>query len=81
VARSNVEVVTTSFQHFVESGEMQGIGSRVLVLGRMKARGASGVAVERDDGIVYELREGQIVRLDYFNDQSLARTAIDAASA
>jgi ketosteroid isomerase-like protein len=127
VAQSNVAVVASSLQHFIESGEVlwelvaddvevhdhdmfdagqyfghdgfarwlqdwadawaewtmevqdvREIGSRVLLLGRMKARGASGARAERDDAIVYELRDGQITRLDYFNDQ---RTAIEAASA
>jgi hypothetical protein len=35
----------------------------------VKARSATGISVERDDGIFYGLRKGQVVRLDSFNDQ------------
>jgi ketosteroid isomerase-like protein len=59
--------------------EIQEAGNRVLLLGRMKARGASGVRVERDDGIVYEVRDGRVIRLDYFNDQRLARAFVGVA--
>jgi ketosteroid isomerase-like protein len=60
----------------IDVHEVVEVDNRVLLLGTMKARGASGVSVERDDGIVYELSNGQVVRLDYFNDQRLARAAI-----
>jgi hypothetical protein len=38
----------------------------------VKATGHSGVSVERDDAIVYTLRENQLVRLDYYNNRSQA---------
>jgi ketosteroid isomerase-like protein len=50
---------------------------RVLTLHRMKATGsASGIEVDRLDGAVYTLADGDIVRIDYFNDQ---RQALEAA--
>ncbi len=50
---------------------------RVVVLHRMRATGsASGIEVDRLDGVVYTLAQGAIVRIDYFNDQG---QALDAA--
>ena len=49
----------------------------VIALFRTVARGkGSGIEIERDDAIVYRLQDGQIVRLEYFNDQA---EALDAA--
>ena len=49
----------------------------VIALFRIVARGAhSGLELERDDAIVYRIRDGKIVRIEYFNDQ---RQALDAA--
>lgn len=51
--------------------------NRVVALFRMRATGrASGVEVERLDGLTYTLAEGSIIRMDYFNEQ---RQAIEAA--
>ncbi len=48
----------------------------VLVLLRLHARGkASGIELEREDGIVYRLRDEKVVRIDYFNDRAEARRA------
>lgn len=47
---------------------------RVLALVTMRATGrGSAVSVEREDAILYEVRDGLIVRLDYYNDPSRAR--------
>jgi ketosteroid isomerase-like protein len=52
-------------------------GESVVALIRMKATGAgSGVAVERQDAMVFNVRDGKIVRLDYYNDQELARETV-----
>src|SRR5206468_1006403 len=49
---------------------------RVVALVRMRATGrGSAVSVEREDAIVYELRDGLIARLDYYNDRSRALAA------
>jgi ketosteroid isomerase-like protein len=58
-------------EELIEAGE-----GRVLVLVRMRATGReSTVTVERDDAILYELCEGLILRLDYFNDRTRALAA------
>ena len=54
-------------------------GNYVVVVGRVTATGrGSGVNLDRQDGIVYELRSGKIVRIDYFNsrDQALAAAGL-----
>lgn len=49
----------------------------VIALFRVVARARhTGIELERDDAIVYRIRGGKIVRLDYFNDQG---AALDAA--
>ena len=51
-------------------------GGTVVVLLRMRATGrGSSVSVERDDAIVYELRDGLVARLDYYNDRAQALAA------
>ncbi len=53
------------------------VGERVVSLFRIRAVGAgSGVPVERGDAIVWTFRDGQLLRLDYFNDQSQALEAV-----
>jgi ketosteroid isomerase-like protein len=48
----------------------------VIALFRMFAKGAhSGLELERDDAIVYRIRGGRIVRIEYFNDQARALEA------
>jgi ketosteroid isomerase-like protein len=47
----------------------------VVIIGDVKVKGrSSGIEVERQDGIVYRLRDGKIARVDYFNtrDETLA---------
>ena len=66
---------TMRAERFVDAGEC------VVVIVQMKATGvASGIEIERQDGIVYRLREGRIVRLDYFNsaEQALAAAGLTA---
>jgi ketosteroid isomerase-like protein len=61
----------TNAEELIEAGE-----GRVLVLLRVRATGReSAVTVERDDAVLYELRDGLIVRLDYFNDRTRALAA------
>ena len=41
-----------------------------IALFRIIAKGkGSGIEIERHDAIVYEVRNGKIERLEYFNDQ------------
>jgi ketosteroid isomerase-like protein len=44
---------------------------------RLITKGAhSGLELERQDAITYRIRDGKIVRTEYFNDQALAREAV-----
>jgi ketosteroid isomerase-like protein len=55
-------------------------GERVVVVAKMHARGrGSGVEVDRQDALLYELRDGLIVRIDYFNNkgEALAAAGLD----
>jgi ketosteroid isomerase-like protein len=52
-------------------------GDQVIALFRMIARGGhSGMELERDDAITYRVRDGKIVRTEYFNDQKRALAAV-----
>lgn len=44
-------------------------GDSVVVFGRMRATGQSGITLERDDAIVYTVQDARIVRIDYFNNR------------
>ena len=58
-------------QEFIDAGD------RVIVIAHLTARGAgSGVQVERDDALVYQLRDAMIARLDYFNSREQALQAV-----
>ena len=62
-------------ERFIDGGEC------VVVILRMKATGAaSGIEIERQDGIVYRVRDGKVARLDYFNsaEQALAAAGLAA---
>jgi ketosteroid isomerase-like protein len=57
-------------EDFIDAGE------RVVVIARLTARGrASGVPLVRRDGMVWTVRNGKAVRLDYFNNPSEALEA------
>jgi ketosteroid isomerase-like protein len=62
----------------MEDPEFRAMGDDcVIALFRMIAIGAhSGLELERDDAIVYRIRDGRIVRVDYFNDQARALEAV-----
>jgi ketosteroid isomerase-like protein len=48
-------------------------GDQVVLLLRFTGTGRrSGVTLTREDAIVYELRDGMVLRLDYFNDRGQA---------
>ena len=67
---------------WVEDAEFRAAGDdRVIALFRLVARGNhTGMELERDDAIVYELRDGLIVRQEYFNDQARALEAVRRAA-
>jgi ketosteroid isomerase-like protein len=57
--------------------EILDAGERVLVVLRMKATGrGSGATLERQDAMVWHLRAGKLVRLDYFNSKQQALEAV-----
>jgi ketosteroid isomerase-like protein len=57
-------------EEFLDAGE------RVVSVFRMKATGrGSGVPVERQDAMVWEVRDGKVVRLDYYNNRETALKA------
>ncbi len=61
-------------EEFIDAGE------RVVVVIRMRAKGlGSSAVVERQDAIVYELRDGKITRLDYYNNREQALEAAGLA--
>jgi ketosteroid isomerase-like protein len=52
-------------------------GDRVVFVFRMTAKGrGSGVKVERQDAMVFEMRDGMTVRVDYYNDRQQALEAV-----
>jgi ketosteroid isomerase-like protein len=49
----------------------------VIAVFRIKATGrASGVAIERQDAMVYVVRDHQVTRLDYYNSKQQAPNAV-----
>src|SRR5438067_1013735 len=60
-------------------GEFIDAGDKVVAILRMKTRGrGSGVEIDREDSLVYDFRDGKVVRLDYFNtrEQGLAAAGV-----
>ncbi len=62
----------------IEDIEIRPAGDdQVIALFRIIATGgASGIEVDRPDAVVYRLKGGKIVRLEYFNDQQRALVAV-----
>jgi len=62
--------------------ELIDAGARVVSVFRMKATGrGSGVAVERQDAMVWEVHDGKGVRLDYYNNREQALQSAGLSSA
>jgi ketosteroid isomerase-like protein len=62
---------TMQLEELIDAGE-----HRVLALVRMRATGRGSTAsVEREDALLYELRDGLIARLDYYNNRPEALAA------
>jgi len=58
-------------QEFIDAGD------RVIVVAQVTAKGRdSGAEVDRQDGLVYTLRDRKVVRLDYFNSRDQALEAV-----
>jgi ketosteroid isomerase-like protein len=79
VARWLADFAESWDSYAMELREVLDRGDRVVSLFRIRAVGAgSGTPVERDDAMVWQFREGKLVRLDYFNDQQQALEAVAA---
>jgi len=64
----------------VEPHGFRASGDKVVYLLQLHATGrASGLALERNDAIVYRIGNGKIVEIDYFNDQAEALEAAGLA--
>jgi ketosteroid isomerase-like protein len=58
-------------EEFIDAGE------RMVAVVRMTARGASsGALVERQDALVQSVRDGKLVRIDYYNNRAQALEAV-----
>jgi ketosteroid isomerase-like protein len=65
----------------IEPEEFIDAGKAVIVVIRMHAKGlGSGVALDRQDALVYRFRDDKIVRTDYYNskEQALEAAGISA---
>jgi ketosteroid isomerase-like protein len=61
----------------IEPQEFLDADERVVAVIRMKAKGqGSGVEVERQDAMVFEVLGGKIKRLDYYNNRAQALEAV-----
>src|SRR5919201_3284636 len=61
----------------IEPEEFIDAGDSVVVLIRMKAEGrGSGIELDRQDALVYEIHRGLIKRIDYYNDRDEALKAV-----
>ena len=62
----------------VEDVEFRPVGDdHVIALFRIVAKGGhSGMELERRDAITYRIEGSRIARMEYFNDQGLARDAV-----
>jgi ketosteroid isomerase-like protein len=59
---------------FIEAGEY------VVVVVQLRAKGrGSGLELDREDAIVYQVRDGKIIRTDYYNNTTQAFAAAGIA--
>jgi ketosteroid isomerase-like protein len=71
---AGLPVVSLELQEFVDAGDA------VVAIFMLKAKGrGSSVDVERQDGIVYRIRDGRIIRFDYYNTRKQALEAVGLA--
>jgi ketosteroid isomerase-like protein len=66
------ESVALEPQEYIDVGD-----GRVVLVARVAARGrGSGVEVERDEGIVWTIRDGKTTRIDYYGTAAEALEAV-----
>ncbi|MCW3056715.1 MAG: hypothetical protein JWO21_684 [Solirubrobacterales bacterium] len=71
---AGLPVVSFDLQELIDAGDM------VVAVILLKARGRdSSVDVERQDAIVYQLRNGRVTRFDYYNSRQQALEAVGSA--
>jgi ketosteroid isomerase-like protein len=76
VARWLEDWGTAWAEYSIEPEELIDVDERVVAVLNMNATGlGSGVTLERQDGMVCELRDGKIVRIDYYNSREQALQA------
>jgi ketosteroid isomerase-like protein len=58
-------------EEFIDAGE------HVVAVVRMRAKGrSSGLVLDRQDAVIQEVRDGMIVRIDYYNNRDQALKAV-----
>jgi ketosteroid isomerase-like protein len=61
----------------IEPEEFLDAGNSVVILIRMNTKGrGSGIEAQRNDALVYEIRDDMITRVDYYNDRTQALEAV-----
>ena len=65
------EQVSIEPEEYIDAG-----GDKVVLLLRLGAQGRDGMSLERQDGVVYTLRDGKIVRMDYYGSRVEALEAV-----
>ncbi|MCW3057147.1 MAG: hypothetical protein JWO21_1116 [Solirubrobacterales bacterium] len=64
----------------IEPDEFIDAGNAVVIFICMKAEGrGSGIEVDRQDALVYEIRDGMVTCVDYYNDRQQALKAVGLA--
>lgn len=76
LARWLEDWATAWAEYTIEPTDFLDAGNYVVVVLRMRATGrGSGLELDREDAIVYELHDGKIIRCEYFNDKLHALAA------
>ena len=67
-------------EYTMDAEEFLDVGEHVAAFIRQKTTGrGSGVALEREDAMVFEFRDGKIARLDYYNSREQALKTVGLA--
>jgi ketosteroid isomerase-like protein len=65
----------------IELDEFIDAGACVVIFISMNATGrGSGIEINRQDALVYEIHDGMITRIDYYNDRQQALEAVGLAA-
>jgi ketosteroid isomerase-like protein len=65
------EDVAVEPEEYIDAGE-----DKVVTVLRMKAQGRGGISLEWRDGVVSTLRDGKIIRTDYYGSPAEALEAV-----